>query len=334
MVQIVTTSEVPTHEQLDFWKTAIGEHFIPLNILTDLGQTFFNGKIIQYSRGGVALADVIADRHIACRTESQVQKDRKDYYMLLIQLRGTSEIEQFDRQVVMHPEDFVLCDTRHVYSMSMEESFQHEVIMLPGPMVRSSLNKPEQYMTRELNRKSGSGKLFSDFISSLRKTICTMEANTTCAVASAMVELLCAVILEQPEKRLSSPGGLRHYHLERLRSYIFEHLTDPELSIERLSEALNLSVRYLHSLFDGEPTTLNKWIWKMRLNMARQILSDPERAHIPITDVAFSIGYQSSSHFSRQFLVTFGINPRDFRKQALEKYRFYEAIFNTRSRSR
>lgn len=39
-------------------------------------------------------------------------------------------------------------------------------------------------------------------------------------------------------------------HLERIRRYIAQHLTDPDLTPTRVAEANRISLRYLHWLFE------------------------------------------------------------------------------------
>ena len=50
-----------------------------------------------------------------------------------------------------------------------------------------------------------------------------------------------------------------------------------------------------------------------RLSHCAASLRDPSQAHRSITDICFSYGFNSTSHFSRLFKERFGIAPRDYR---------------------
>jgi AraC-like DNA-binding protein len=89
-------------------------------------------------------------------------------------------------------------------------------------------------------------------------------------------------------------------------------LRDPELSIDQISVALGCTKRYLHMLFSDRGMTVSDYIWRARLQNCRHELET--QAGKTITDVAFSWGFSSSSHFSRVFRKYFGIVPSSIHK--------------------
>ena len=112
-------------------------------------------------------------------------------------------------------------------------------------------------------------------------------------------------------------GNLKRFHLQRIRAYVHEHLADQDLDIEQISKALKLSRRHLHGLCAGQPNTLSTWIWKERLDAARRALSNPANVQVSITEIALSVGFKSSAHFSRSFYSLMQMSPRDFRAQVI-----------------
>src|SRR5208282_2570249 len=74
------------------------------------------------------------------------------------------------------------------------------------------------------------------------------------------------------------------------------------------------SVRGLHRLFAEDPAgSVSRFLWQRRLIRCADALRDPSRAHLTITDVCFSYGFSSSSHFSRLFKDRYGIAPARYR---------------------
>jgi AraC family transcriptional activator of tynA and feaB len=98
----------------------------------------------------------------------------------------------------------------------------------------------------------------------------------------------------------------------RAQGFIREHLRDPDLSIDRISAALGCTKRYLHMLFSDRGMTVSDYIWQTRLQNCRHELET--QAGKTITDVAFSWGFSSSSHFSRVFRKYFGFVPSAIHK--------------------
>jgi AraC-like DNA-binding protein len=98
----------------------------------------------------------------------------------------------------------------------------------------------------------------------------------------------------------------------RAQFFIREHLRDPDLSIDQISAALHCTKRYLHMLFSDRGTTISDYIRHARLQNCRQELeAQPGKT---VTDVAFSWGFSSSSHFSRVFREYFGVVPSAIHK--------------------
>jgi len=127
-------------------------------------------------------------------------------------------------------------------------------------------------------------------------------------VADSLIDLLLLPLREAD--RAFDRGGAEATYI-RAQFFIREHLRDPELSIEQISASLGCSKRYLHMLFSDRGMTVSDYIWRARLQRCRQELE--AQAGKTITDVAFSWGFSSSSHFSRVFRHRFGLSPREFR---------------------
>jgi len=107
----------------------------------------------------------------------------------------------------------------------------------------------------------------------------------------------------------------RHDELPmRVKAYIEANLADPELSVERIAHACSISVRALHRHFAEDPAgSVSRYFWLRRLIRCAEALRDPSQAHCSITDVCFSYGFSSSSHFSRLFKDQFGVTPVHYR---------------------
>ena len=94
--------------------------------------------------------------------------------------------------------------------------------------------------------------------------------------------------------------------------YVNRHLTDPDLSAERIAEALFVSRRRLYQLFDdGEG--ISGRIRRMRIERAQQLLADPTRASHGIGELAKLCGFVNAAHFSRTFRKVVGQTPREYR---------------------
>ena len=53
----------------------------------------------------------------------------------------------------------------------------------------------------------------------------------------------------------------------------------------------------------------------VRVDKAKQLLAS---SSLPVTDIAYRIGFHDANYFSRQFKKSTGVTPGDFRKQAVQ----------------
>jgi AraC-like DNA-binding protein len=101
---------------------------------------------------------------------------------------------------------------------------------------------------------------------------------------------------------------------DRVRSYIENHLSAPDLSPARIVQALAISRPTLYRAFAG-PEGVAGYIQRRRLEALHILLSHPAETR-SLPDLALAFGFSSYTHFSRAFRRRFGYAPRDARSGA------------------
>jgi len=71
----------------------------------------------------------------------------------------------------------------------------------------------------------------------------------------------------------------------------------------------------LHYLFRLTEVSASEWILDRRLQRCYDALTRPELLNLSVTDVAYRLGFRSSSHFSTAFRRKFGHSPSELRKR-------------------
>jgi AraC-like DNA-binding protein len=133
-------------------------------------------------------------------------------------------------------------------------------------------------------------------------------------LAGAISHLIRLTLLDASE--VQNEVSLREVWRDRIRAYIGVHLRDPELSIDRIAEAMNCTKRYIHKVFQSEEKSVSESILRMRLTRCREDLRNPSRSRSSITDIAYSWGFNNPAHFSKAFKDEFNVSPRFFRMEA------------------
>src|SRR4030081_1705477 len=107
--------------------------------------------------------------------------------------------------------------------------------------------------------------------------------------------------------------------LHRLCQTIERRLDDPDLTPARVADAEGISERYLQKLFEGSGSSFTHYLRERRLQRTSAGLSNPAQAAQSVSEIAYRNGFNDSAHFSRAFRHRFGVSPREFRQQEIER---------------
>ena len=95
--------------------------------------------------------------------------------------------------------------------------------------------------------------------------------------------------------------------LTDVSAYVMEHLADPDLAVADLANAAAMSPRTLRRrLKEATGHTPTQFLKTMRLEAAARLLQQDAGT---IAEVAYAVGFNSHSYFSRSFKSHFGVSP-------------------------
>jgi AraC-like DNA-binding protein len=105
--------------------------------------------------------------------------------------------------------------------------------------------------------------------------------------------------------------------MERIMVVINDHLDDPDLRVEMLSEEVGLSRAQLHRrMKEITGISTGEFIRKIRLKKAAELLTEKK---VNISQVAYMVGFSSQTHFSTAFRKFYGISPTEFMNRETEQ---------------
>ena len=99
--------------------------------------------------------------------------------------------------------------------------------------------------------------------------------------------------------------------LQQLEGVIHTHLVDPNLSVERIAELMNISERSLHykiKSFTG--LTPNQYLTEARLVHAQRLLET--KACQTVAEVCYAVGFKTPAYFAKLLKDRFGKMPSDY----------------------
>ena len=302
------TSDLKDRDRADYWRDIICDEYVKL----DCGKMArdFKGEL----RGGGMVGDlqfseVVADAQFVQRSRRQIAKCAESDFLISFQLEERGLIRQNGREALLTPGSFALYDSTQPYSLTFEQRFHQLVIQMPKDVLSRHLMNPEKYTAVRISGRSGLGAVLTDFIFSLARELHHMHSAPD-ELSENLVDMIA--IAFSSSVMLSQVGNhsiVREALKRRIRRFIENNLCNPELSNRRIATAQNISVRYLHKLFDDEKETVHTLILNKRLERARRLLHNPAYAGHSIERIAYSTGFVSAAHFSRAFKKRYSVCP-------------------------
>jgi AraC-like DNA-binding protein len=302
-VHTLSTSGLTPKRQIQFWTDALTELCGQFDV-DPLDASSLEGQINYKTVSRLKLCQIEVSQHRVAHPLSPAKSGDHPYVKILFQTYGVSHFEQDGRRFDLAPGDCLAYDVSCPHSIVSPSLTRHEVVVVPKELLMERGFHSAKLPACKLSARTGTGRIAHDFMHAAFGEAALLSPQTALGVADTLIDLLL-LPLREAGTTFDRGGPLALY--VRAQAFINEHLRDPDLSIDQISAELGCTKRYLHMLFSERGMTVSDYIWQARLQHCRQELE----AHggKTITDVAFSWGFSSSSHFSRVFRKYFGIVP-------------------------
>jgi len=144
--------------------------------------------------------------------------------------------------------------------------------------------------------------------------LCDKQEMTWEIEVQALAAKICASFLRHKEEFITIEKAgvtpLSQARLKRMTSYIEQHFAE-KISLQDIADSADISKSEALRCFKSSVrSTPVEYLNKYRLHQARTLLKTTTRT---ITDIAESVGFESTSYFDRMFKRTFGITPKAIR---------------------
>src|ERR1700754_287511 len=307
-VHSLSTNGLTPKRQIQRWSDALTDLCGQFDVDALEGSSL-EGRINYTTVSKLKLCQIEASQHRIAHTIARSHSSEHPYVKILFQTYGVSYFEQNGYQIQVKPGDCLAYDVSCPHTIISPSLTRHEVVIVPKELLRERGFHIDKMYACKLSARNGTGRIAHDFVHAAFDEATKLSANSAVGVADSLIDLLL-LPLREADNAFDRAGPEAMY--VRAQAFIREHLRDPDLCIDHISAALGCTKRYLHMLFSERGMTVSDYIWRARLQHCRQELE----AHggKTITDVAFSWGFSSSSHFSRVFRKCYGVVPSAIHK--------------------
>ena len=109
-------------------------------------------------------------------------------------------------------------------------------------------------------------------------------------------------------------GVSQDARLGAAKAYIAEHCCRQKNSVGATARHIGITSRQLQRLFEADGTTFSAYLLGERLSLAYRKLSDPRHSDLPVSAIAYDVGFGDLSYFHRCFRRRYGATPKRVRK--------------------
>jgi AraC family transcriptional regulator, positive regulator of tynA and feaB len=307
-VRALNTSGLTPKRQIQCWSDALTDLCGRFSV-DPLEASSLEARINYTTVSRLKLCQIEASQHRIAHTDWRIRSTEHPYIKILFQTYGVSYFEQDGRRIEIMPGDCLAYDVSCPHTIISPALTRHEVVVVPKEFLRERGFHTEKMTACKLSSRAGTGRIAHEFLHAAFTEAAKLSPSSAAGVAESLIDLLL-LPLREADAAFDRVGPEAMYI--RAQAFIREHLRDPDLCIDQISAALGCTKRYLHMLFSERGMTVSDYIWRARLQHCRQELET--HAGKTITDVAFSWGFSSSSHFSRVFRKYFGVVPSSIQK--------------------
>ena len=302
-------AEAP-QRQLLAWRDRVAHLIDVLPSSSDLERPF-RASIDRYQVGELVLTDCRSDQMLLERSLARISTDKARDFVFHVFLEGgvgNVSVRAQPRESSPSVASILALDMSQPVRMQ-RHACRMLTFFVPGALVEEVFPDPEAIHGRTIHGTTPLTQLVIEHVTALSQNIVHMSADAAERDIRAGAQLLAAAFGKQALLSGNARAAARAAMFGQVRRYVQAHLHEAELSPEGVLNALQLPRSTLYRLFQQEGG-LGAYIRHLRLRRAADMLA--RNLHMTVTDIAYELGFKSSSDFARAFRRAYGMTPRDF----------------------
>ena len=286
------------------WQQRVREVYFNLDVA--FRSSTGSGRLLDQNLGPI---------NVSCLNSSAMQYQRtkpaqhESYFLITLPLQNRLRMQQGQKDVYCERGQVLLQHANEPYVLEYGHENTLWVMKVPSKLLKQHINHPENHTASVFDGNTGIGKLLSQNMVLLGQELLNGHLNPQQATYyNDFLLQLFAQVVKQDERILHSDDtSVRQAQLLKIQNFIACNLSHSELNPQYVATACGISVRYLHSLFQGLDNTFTRYVQQQRLQAAYQCLqAQPERS---VSDIVYSCGFNDQSHFTRLFKLTYQTTP-------------------------
>jgi AraC-like DNA-binding protein len=311
MAVLLDTSDVPPDRRADAVAEVIRfSSSVPTRVVYNCPEDEVSARFEYFTFGESHLLRSQNSSQGLVTTPALLKGTESDVLVVSVKRTGTAAITQGARHVLRGGDLFVT-DLWRPFEF-LDDGGESAAFYIP----LERLGLPRDYAARAgevIHASPLAAQLRQHFQILFRDADAVAQGPAASMMGQATTDLVRAALVSAVDEEPLRRDGFDQDLTTVVKSYIAQHLADPDLGAERIARAMFISVRQLYKLWETEPRTLGQWILACRLDAARHELTSARGSNQTIAAIARHWGFADSTHFSRRFRQAYGASPREWR---------------------
>ncbi|CAB3789296.1 helix-turn-helix domain-containing protein [Paraburkholderia fynbosensis] len=325
---IISTSRFSTRglapdEQFLAWRQRVG-HVVDAPPSKEQLTRGFRGEIDLYAVGGMVLTDCRTDPMLLERSVARVSTDTRRDYVFQLFLDGEVGHVTGMRKKRSDPgsvQGIVAFDLNQPFRAERPES-RLLSLFVPAALVDEDWRDGAGIHGRIVRKEAPLAGVVLEHLAAVAREIPSLEPAAAIEALHTGAQLLLAAFRKAAHLSGTDRAALQAALMGRVRRHVEANLHQPDLTPTSVVAALQLKRATIYRWFEHEGG-LGAYIRHRRLREAADELVRFPHRHV--VEIAYGLGFNSASDFTRAFRRAFDMSPQDMRVRALDLQRHQPA---------
>ena len=317
----ISTSRFSTHaltadEQFLAWRQRVG-HVVDVPPSKEQVAGGFRGEIDLYAVGGMVFTDCSTDAVLLERSVARVSTDSRRDYAFQLFVEG-----EVGHVTGMRKKRSEQGSVQGIVAFDLNQPFRAErpecrllSLFVPAAIVDEELRDATAIHGRVVQQGAPLTSLVLDHMTAVAREIPRLDPASAAEAPHAGAQLLIAAFRKEARLTGASRAAMQAAVMGQVRRYVEANLHQGDLTPTSVVQALQLKRATIYRWFEHDGG-LGAYIRNRRLREAAdELVRFP---HLQVTEIAYGLGFQSASDFTRAFRRAFDMSPQDMRARAVD----------------
>jgi len=310
-----STRALARDQQVLAWRTRVG-HVVDVPPSRWQLTQGFGAHIDRYALGDTLFTDSRTDAMVLERSIARVSTDTRGDTAFHLYLEGET-----GRVTGMHRKRSEAESVHGIVAFDLNQPFRVErpacrvlTLFVPQQAVEAGLADSESIHGRTLPFDAPLARIARDHLAAVCASLSRATPGEAAHALDTGAQLLIAAFREESALTGAGRAALKAAVLAQVRRFVDANLHQADLSPASIVQTLQLKRATIYRWFEHEGG-LGAYIRNRRLReAANELVRFPQ---LRVVEIAYGLGFNSASDFTRAFRRAFDMSPQDLRARAL-----------------